>query len=103
MIERKNQFFGKRAVIGINDINLFILGTHRNALRQMSVYGILACGMTPVIISAGIDLSGGSVLALAAVGCAKMAIDWNWPGAVAILAPLIICGCCGGNFPNRLQ
>ena len=40
----------------------FKLGTHRDTLRQASVYGILACGMTMVIIAGGIDLSVGSVL-----------------------------------------
>ena len=55
------------------------LSTHRDALRQMSVYGLLALGLTPVIISGGIDLAVGSVLALSAVCCAKMAIHWDWP------------------------
>ena len=36
--------------------------THRAVLREISVVGILACGMTLVIITAGIDLSVGSVL-----------------------------------------
>src|SRR5260370_34579149 len=45
----------------------FKLGTHRDALRQASVFGILACGLTLVIISGGIDLAVGSVLALVAV------------------------------------
>ncbi len=38
---------------------------HRDALRQASVYGILACGMTLVIVTGGIDLAVGSILALA--------------------------------------
>jgi ribose transport system permease protein len=74
----------------------FKIGTHRDALRQMSVYGILACGLTPVIISGGIDLSVGSVLALAAVCCAQMAIHWNWPGAVALVLTLLVGAACGG-------
>jgi ribose transport system permease protein len=72
------------------------LGTHRDALRQMSVYGILACGLTPVIISGGIDLGVGSVLALAAVCCAKMAIHWNWAGIVVIFLTLLSGAFCGG-------
>ncbi|MGH7951201.1 MAG: ABC transporter permease [Limisphaerales bacterium] len=74
----------------------FKIGTHRDALRQMSVYGILACGLTPVIISGGIDLSVGSVLALAAVCCAKMAIHWNWHGVATILLTLMVGAFCGG-------
>lgn len=74
----------------------FKLGTHRDALRQMSVYGLLACGLTPVIITGGIDLAVGSVLALVAVCAAKMAIHWNWPGALTVLVSLIIGSACGG-------
>lgn len=43
------------------------LGNIENILQQISVNGILAIGMTLVIITAGIDLSVGSVLALSAV------------------------------------
>ena len=45
----------------------FRFQTHRDMLRHISRYGILACGMTLVIISAGIDLSVGSILGLSAV------------------------------------
>ncbi|HRY20062.1 MAG TPA: ribose ABC transporter permease, partial [Flexilinea sp.] len=38
-----------------------------NILTQSSIYGILALGMTLVIISKGIDLSVGSILGLSAV------------------------------------
>ncbi len=41
--------------------------THRALLREVSVHGILACAMTLVVISGGIDLAVGSVLALSAV------------------------------------
>ncbi len=64
----------------------FKLGTHRDTLREASVYGILACGMTLVIISGGIDLSVGSVLALVAVCCAQMAIHWDWTGWLVVPA-----------------
>jgi ribose transport system permease protein len=74
----------------------FKIGTQRDTLRQASVYGILACGMTLVIISGGIDLAVGSMLALVAVCCAQMAIHWNWSGWLVVPACLIIGGCCGG-------
>ena len=74
----------------------FKIGTHRDALRQASVYGILACGLTLVIISGGIDLSVGSVLALVAVGGAKMAIHWGWSGWLVVPAGLGIGAICGG-------
>ena len=40
-------------------------GNLLNVLRQVSIYGILAIGMTFVILTGGIDLSVGAVLALA--------------------------------------
>jgi ribose transport system permease protein len=73
----------------------FKLGTHRDTLRQASVYGILACGMTMVIISGGIDLAVGSVLALVAVCCAQMAIHWNWSGWITVPACLLVGAACG--------
>ena len=74
----------------------FQLGTHRDALRHASVYGILACGMTLVIISGGIDLAVGSVLALVAVVCATLAIHWQWPALLVIPACLLAGSACGG-------
>jgi ribose transport system permease protein len=74
----------------------FKIGTHRDTLRQASVYGILACGMTLVIISAGIDLAVGSVLALVAVCGAKMAIHWGWSGWQVIPACLAVGAAAGG-------
>ena len=38
-----------------------------NILRQFAVHGIMACGMTLVIIGKGMDLSAASILALSAV------------------------------------
>ena len=64
--------------------------THRDALRQASVFGILACGMTLVIITAGIDLSVGSVLGLVAVSFSLLSIHWGWSPWIAIPTCLLI-------------
>ena len=77
----------------------FRIGTHRDTLREASVYGILACGMTLVIISGGIDLSVGSVLAFVAVIFSLAEIHWNWPAYLSIplaLAGGAICGIISG-------
>ncbi|MDE3067083.1 MAG: ABC transporter permease [Verrucomicrobiota bacterium] len=71
-------------------------GTHRDTLREASVTGILACGMTLVIISGGIDLSVGSVLALVAVCAATMAIHWNWPAWLVVPCCLCVGAAAGG-------
>lgn len=74
----------------------FKIGTHRDTLRQASVYGILACGLTLVIVCGGIDLAVGSVLALVAVIGAKLAIHWSWSGWLVVPACLLVGGACGG-------
>jgi ribose transport system permease protein len=64
--------------------------THRALLREVSVQGILACGMTLVIVTAGIDLSVGSVLALSAVSFALLTMHAGVSGALAIPAVLAL-------------
>ena len=71
------------------------LGTHRDALRQASVYGILACGMTLVIVTGGIDLAAGSILGFTAVCFSMMSIWWNWSPWLSVPASLAIGGACG--------
>ncbi len=71
------------------------LGTHRDALRQASVYGTLACGMTLVIVTGGIDLAVGSVLALTAVCFAKMSIHWGWSPFAAVPLAILLGAACG--------
>lgn len=59
-------------------------------VRQVSVRGILAIGMTFVIISGGIDLSVGSVLALATVISASSLTQWQIDPATAIVWTLLV-------------
>ena len=58
-------------------------------LRQASFNGLIAFGMTMVILSDGIDLSVGSVFALSAIICAEMLVA-GLPAIVAIVLALII-------------
>ena len=76
-----------------------------NIVRQISVVGLIAIGVTMVIITTGIDLSSGSVLALSAVVVASLAQQPDWhdakfpglelPLIVPILAALIVGALCG--------
>jgi ribose transport system permease protein len=60
-----------------------------NIIRQASLLGILSIGMTIVIITGGIDLSNGSVLAL--LSC--LGGTWiNSGGSIWIVIPLIVLG-----------
>lgn len=76
-----------------------------NITRQVAVNAILATGMTFVIISAGIDLSVGSVLALS--GCV-MAIALNagvgiFPGILLAVGVGSLCGLANGFMTGYLR
>lgn len=76
-----------------------------NITRQVAVNAILATGMTFVIISAGIDLSVGSVLALS--GCV-MAIALHagvgiFPGILLAVGVGSLCGLANGFMTGYLR
>ena len=76
-------------------------------LRQASVNGLIAFGMTGVILTGGIDLSVGSTLAVTSLGCAMMMKAGINP-VVSMIAALImgiILGCVSGLLvtKGRLQ
>ena len=66
-----------------------------NILRQTSVNGIIAVGMTFIIITGGIDLSVGSLLALSAVIATSFAHPGEWALAVPVCLGIMV-GLAGG-------
>lgn len=73
-----------------------------NVIRQVSIISILACGMTFVILTGGIDLSVGSILGLSGALCAgTLSAVTSWSGSAflgivsAILTALIVGTACG--------
>jgi fructose transport system permease protein len=54
-------------------------------LQQVMVVGVIAIGQTLVILTAGIDLSCGMVMALGSIVMTKFAADYGLPAPVAIL------------------
>jgi ribose transport system permease protein len=76
-------------------------GNLTDIVRQVSLIGIISLGMTFVILTGGIDLSVGSVLALAS-SIAAVVLTRLWPGAspsVHILSAaavaVAVCGVAG--------
>jgi ribose/xylose/arabinose/galactoside ABC-type transport system permease subunit len=67
-----------------------------NVLRQVSINGMIAVGMTFVIITGGIDLSVGSVMALSAVVATSLAHPNTYPVIVPVLVGLLVGLLCGG-------
>ncbi len=73
----------------------FSWSTHRAMLREISVLGILACGMTLVIVAGGIDLAVGSVLSLSAVSFALTTLHLGWSATASICIVLLVGLTCG--------
>ncbi len=57
-------------------------------LRQTSINGILAIGMTYVVLTGGIDLSVGALLAFSGMVCAWLATGGGYSAVVAVAAGL---------------
>ncbi len=74
-------------------------------LRSISTTAIMAFGMTFVIITGGIDLSVGSIVALSGTLCAGLiSSSWNYAAAVIIgLAVGTLCGAFNGFVISRTE
>ena len=74
-------FFSLQVVLNLLIDNAFLL--------------VIAIGMTFVILSGGIDLSVGSVLALTTMISAYLLQSWHWPPLLVIACVLLIGGAFG--------
>lgn len=82
-------------VVSFLNPNFFTVDNILNILRQTSVNAIIAVGMTLVILTAGIDLSVGSVLALCGAFAASL-IALDVPVMVAVPTALLAGAALGG-------
>ena len=88
------------------DGTFFRWHTHRDMLRHISVFGILACGMTLVIICSGIDLAVGSVLGFSAVLFSLLSLQLGWSAWLAVpvnLVPGVACGLTSGGLIAKFK
>ncbi len=77
-------------LMGLASDNFFSISNFFNVLRQVSVVGVLAVGMTFVILSGGIDLSVGAVMALVGTLSAGLMVHMGLPGGVGLIVGLFI-------------
>ncbi len=75
--------------------SFFSLRNFLNILDQITVLGIMAVGMTFVILIGGIDLAVGSVLALSMMVLGYLNVTAGMPMAVAITGALVAAAMCG--------
>ena len=74
--------------------------------QQVMVVGLIAIGQTLIILTAGIDLSCGMVMALGGIVMSKLAVDSGWPPALAIagaLAVTTLFGFANGLLVTRIK
>jgi len=86
-------------IFGLSAQNFFTLTTFRTIANQIPGITIVAVGMTFVLIIAGIDLSVGSVMALASAVLGLSLVKFNFPLPAAIAVCLvmgILCGTANG-------
>jgi ribose transport system permease protein len=74
-----------------------------NLLRQVAGIGAVSMGMLLVILTAGIDLSVGSISALASVLVAHLLLSMSLPASIAlsILVGVLLGSCSGFLVANR--
>jgi len=73
----------------------FLVGENiANGFVQYTELGLLAIGLTFVIVSGHIDLSVASILALSGVALGR-ALQADWPVEVAVLVSIIVGTACG--------
>lgn len=80
--------------------------TQKDILFEYAEYGILATGMTLVILAGGIDLSVGSVLGFAATLFSLLVIGFGWPPLVAVIVTVFagaLVGMINGALISRFK
>ena len=77
-----------------------------NMANVIGLYGIFSIGVGLVIITGGIDLSVGSMLALVGMLLVLALTEWHWPWPIALLMALLVSALLGlghGLLITRLR
>jgi ribose transport system permease protein len=81
----------------------FVSGANqKNMLTGVSILWVVSMGMTFVVLTAGIDLSVGSVLALTGIFLSEMLNDFGLPGWIGLILALIFGAIVGGSVNGFL-
>ncbi len=81
-------------IFSIASSNFFSFGTLTSILRQVSIIGIISVGAAFVILTAGIDLSVGSVACISSLTAALL-LKAGFSIPIAIIVTLMIAVCYG--------
>jgi len=94
------------AVFSIASPNFFQSNNLIAIMLATAVNGVLAVGVSFVIITGGIDLSIGTTMTFAAVITAKVTVQLGMPVAVGVLAGILaglVCGLLSGVMVAKLK
>jgi fructose transport system permease protein len=76
---------------GLNSEQFFTGGNFSLIIQQVMVVGTLAIGQTLIILTAGIDLANGAIMAFGGIVMTKLAVGGGLPPLLAVAAGLAIC------------
>src|SRR5215212_11334982 len=91
-IQRRGALVVLIVVVAVSALvfDLFLTaGNIENILLHASFVGLISVGMTFVVITGGVDLSVGSLVALGGV-LAALTVGAGWP--LALILPILACG-----------
>ena len=93
-------------IFGLTTDNFFSGANFALILQQVMVVGVIAIGQTLIILTAGIDLSCGMVMALGSIVMTKVAEDFGIPAPLAILLGIAVTagfGLVNGLLVTRIK
>ncbi|MBB4000645.1 ABC transporter permease [Aureimonas pseudogalii] len=93
-------------VFSVTSNAFFSVGNGMTIALQVTSIGLLGIGATCVIITGGIDLSVGSVLALAGVVAALAVKEWGMPVPIGMMLGILVgtlCGAINGLAVTQLK
>ncbi|MFC7586958.1 ABC transporter permease [Nonomuraea antimicrobica] len=91
---------------GLNTGQFFTGPNFSLIIQQVMVVGTLAIGQTLIILTAGIDLACGAVMAFGGIVMTKLAVDSGLPPLLAVAAGLAVCagfGLVNGLLVTRIS
>ncbi|GAA2851242.1 ABC transporter permease [Nonomuraea rubra] len=80
---------------GLNSAQFFTGPNFSLIIQQVMVVGTLAIGQTLIILTAGIDLACGAIMAFGGIVMTKLAVDSGLPPLLALAAGLAVCAAFG--------
>ena len=93
-------------VFGLSTDRFFSGENFSLILQQVTVVGVIAIGQTLIILTAGIDLSCGMIMALGSIVMTKLAADLGLPAPLAIVAGIAVTagfGLINGLLVTRIK